>query len=77
MPLPRAASFKDRMLTVSRTLPSISVTYNAGTLVVDRSERVIASNVFEQTDFPTMSKGRVTLLGDGECLDDFMILGSV
>ncbi|KAI4282770.1 MAG: hypothetical protein L6R38_002692 [Xanthoria sp. 2 TBL-2021] len=32
--------------------------------IVDRSERVIASNVFEETDFPTMSKGRVALLGD-------------
>ncbi|KAL8777580.1 MAG: hypothetical protein Q9194_002475 [Teloschistes cf. exilis] len=34
--------------------------------IVDRSERVIASNVFEEVDFPTMSKGRVALLGDGE-----------
>ena len=33
--------------------------------VVDKSERVIASNVFEETDFPTMSKGRVALVGDG------------
>ncbi|KAL8800506.1 MAG: hypothetical protein Q9182_005142 [Xanthomendoza sp. 2 TL-2023] len=32
--------------------------------IVDRSERVIASNVFEETDFPTMSKGRIALLGD-------------
>ncbi|KAL8677038.1 MAG: hypothetical protein Q9186_006501 [Xanthomendoza sp. 1 TL-2023] len=32
--------------------------------IVDRSERVIASNVFEEVDFPTMSKGRVALLGD-------------
>ena len=42
------------------------MTYDGGTLVVDQSERVIASNVFEETDFPTMSKGRVALLGDGE-----------
>ncbi|KAL8725321.1 MAG: hypothetical protein Q9166_007427 [cf. Caloplaca sp. 2 TL-2023] len=32
--------------------------------IVDQSERVIASNVFEEADFPTMSKGRVALLGD-------------
>ncbi|ERF71506.1 hypothetical protein EPUS_00495 [Endocarpon pusillum Z07020] len=32
--------------------------------IVDKSERVIASNVFEEMDFPTMSNGRVALLGD-------------
>lgn len=53
------------------------IIYDAGMLVVDRFKRVIASNVFEQTDFPTMSKGRVALLGDGESLDDIMILDSV
>lgn len=37
-------------------------------LVVDQSERVIASNVFEEKDFPHMSCGRVALLGDGELL---------
>ncbi|KAK5100966.1 hypothetical protein LTS08_004572 [Lithohypha guttulata] len=32
--------------------------------VVDQSERVIASNVFAEKDFPSMSRGRVALLGD-------------
>ncbi|KAL2869058.1 FAD-dependent oxidoreductase [Aspergillus lucknowensis] len=32
--------------------------------IVDRSERVIASNVFEEADFPHMVQGRVALLGD-------------
>ncbi|KAL2001852.1 hypothetical protein VTN02DRAFT_1117 [Thermoascus thermophilus] len=32
--------------------------------IVDKSERVIASNVFEETDFPAMAYGRVALLGD-------------
>ena len=34
-------------------------------LVVDNTERVIASNVFEEKDFPSMISGRVALLGDG------------
>jgi salicylate hydroxylase len=34
--------------------------------VVDQSERVVASNVFAEVDFPTMAKGRVALLGDGK-----------
>ncbi|KAJ9299413.1 hypothetical protein DTO271G3_3035 [Paecilomyces variotii] len=33
--------------------------------IVNRSERVVASDVFEETDFPSMSYGRVALLGDG------------
>lgn len=33
--------------------------------VVDQSERVIASNVFEEQEFPSMAEGRVALLGDG------------
>ncbi|MCJ1260515.1 hypothetical protein MMC22_000376 [Lobaria immixta] len=32
--------------------------------IVDQSERVIASNVFEEQDFPSMAEGRVALLGD-------------
>ncbi|KAL8734408.1 MAG: hypothetical protein Q9181_003229 [Wetmoreana brouardii] len=40
------------------------VTAYLSSSVVDQSERVIASNVFEEADFPTMSKGRVALLGD-------------
>ncbi|KAI9676092.1 MAG: hypothetical protein M1817_000835 [Caeruleum heppii] len=32
--------------------------------IVNRSERVIASNVFEEMDFPSMVSGRVALLGD-------------
>lgn len=51
-----------------RSLTSSPVLYMLmilGSLVVDQSERVIASNVFEEMDFPTMSKGRVALLGDG------------
>ena len=34
--------------------------------VVNEAERVVASNVFEETDFPHMAKGRVALLGDGK-----------
>lgn len=32
---------------------------------MDSSERVVASNVFEEADFPHMVRGRVALLGDG------------
>ncbi|PLB49859.1 FAD/NAD(P)-binding domain-containing protein [Aspergillus steynii IBT 23096] len=32
--------------------------------IVDEAERVIASNVFAEVDFPHMAKGRVALLGD-------------
>ncbi|KAJ9285043.1 hypothetical protein DTO027B5_6333 [Paecilomyces variotii] len=32
--------------------------------IVNHSERVVASDVFEETDFPSMSYGRVALLGD-------------
>lgn len=32
--------------------------------IVDQSERVIASNVFEEQEFPSMAEGRVALLGD-------------
>ncbi|PHH86105.1 hypothetical protein CDD83_10710 [Cordyceps sp. RAO-2017] len=32
--------------------------------IVDKSERVIASNVFQEVDFPSMYDGRVALLGD-------------
>ncbi|KAI1812327.1 putative monooxygenase [Poronia punctata] len=32
--------------------------------IVDHSIRILASNVFEEVEFPTMSKGRVALLGD-------------
>lgn len=32
---------------------------------MDEAERVIASNVFEEVDFPHMAKGRIALLGDG------------
>ncbi|KAK5987501.1 FAD-dependent monooxygenase pynG [Cladobotryum mycophilum] len=32
--------------------------------IIDKSERVIASNVFQETDFPSMFQGRVALLGD-------------
>ena len=35
-------------------------------LVVNEAERVIASNVFEEVSFPSMSAGRVALLGDGK-----------
>ncbi|GAD98574.1 FAD binding monooxygenase [Paecilomyces variotii No. 5] len=35
--------------------------------IVNRSERVVASDVFEETDFPSMAYGRVALLGDGTC----------
>lgn len=38
---------------------------NSLILVVDQSERVLASDVFEEIAFPSMSKGRVALLGDG------------
>ena len=38
--------------------------------IVNQSERVVASNVFQEVDFPAMTKGRVALLGDGE-LDRF------
>ena len=34
--------------------------------IVNQSERVVASNVFQEMDFPAMTKGRVALLGDGE-----------
>lgn len=37
--------------------------------VVDQSERVIASNVFSEKDFPQMSLGRIVLLGDGMSQD--------
>ena len=37
---------------------------NSYYIVVDRSERVIASNVFAETDFPSMVRGRVVLIGD-------------
>ena len=43
-------------------------------IVVNESERVIASNVFEETDFPTMSKGRVALLGDGQIMYTICII---
>ncbi|KFY12171.1 hypothetical protein V492_04054 [Pseudogymnoascus sp. VKM F-4246] len=33
--------------------------------LINKSERVIASNVFEEKDFPSMTSGRVALLGDG------------
>ena len=32
--------------------------------MIDRAERVVASNVFEEKDFPSMVHGRVALLGD-------------
>ncbi|KAJ5972070.1 monooxygenase [Penicillium vulpinum] len=32
--------------------------------IVDESERVLASDVFEEVAFPSMAKGRVALLGD-------------
>lgn len=32
--------------------------------IVDSAEKVVASNVFEESDFPSMFKGRVALLGD-------------
>ncbi len=32
---------------------------------MNSSERVVASNVFEEADFPHMVRGRVALLGDG------------
>ncbi|KAH6899710.1 putative monooxygenase [Thelonectria olida] len=32
--------------------------------VIDKSERVIASNVFQEVEFPSMVQGRVALLGD-------------
>ncbi|OAQ80967.1 FAD binding monooxygenase [Purpureocillium lilacinum] len=32
--------------------------------IVDKSERVIASNVFQEVEFPSMYDGRVALLGD-------------
>ncbi|KAI0398134.1 putative monooxygenase [Xylariaceae sp. FL0594] len=32
--------------------------------IVDHSIRILASNVFEEIEFPSMSKGRVALLGD-------------
>ena len=35
--------------------------------VISQAERVIASNVFEEKDFPSMVSGRVALLGDGQC----------
>jgi hypothetical protein len=49
----------------------LSQTINKATLltriaVIDNSERVIASNVFEEQDFPSMTSGRVALLGDGK-----------
>ncbi|KAI0205151.1 putative monooxygenase [Astrocystis sublimbata] len=58
--------------------------------IVDRSERVVASDVFEEVAFPSMSKGRVALLGDaahsmtsffgqGGCqaMEDAAVLGSL
>ncbi|KAK7423160.1 hypothetical protein QQX98_001236 [Neonectria punicea] len=32
--------------------------------IIDKSERVIASNVFQEVEFPSMVQGRVALLGD-------------
>lgn len=37
-------------------------------IVIDKSERVIASNVFQEVEFPSMVQGRVALLGDGKCI---------
>ena len=34
-------------------------------VVIYNTERVVASNVFEEKDFPSMVSGRVVLLGDG------------
>ncbi|KAL2013567.1 hypothetical protein VTN00DRAFT_1092 [Thermoascus crustaceus] len=52
--------------TARRLTPSMEITFillqRRGTSVT--SERVIASNVFEETDFPAMAYGRVALLGD-------------
>lgn len=67
--LPKAANsriVRDIFLFVVSLSVSITSAYFWPASVVDRSERVIASNVFEETDFPTMSKGRVALLGDGK-----------
>ncbi|THC92759.1 hypothetical protein EYZ11_007751 [Aspergillus tanneri] len=42
--------------------------------IVDQAERVIASNVFEEVDFPHMAKGRIALLGDvlADSIVDFL-----
>ncbi|KAI9172434.1 FAD-dependent monooxygenase pynG [Paramyrothecium foliicola] len=58
--------------------------------IADKSERAIASNVFQEFEFPTMFQGRVALLGDaahsmtsffgqGACqaIEDAAVLGSL
>ncbi|KAI1391902.1 putative monooxygenase [Hypoxylon trugodes] len=58
--------------------------------IVDQSERVLASNVFAEVEFPSMSKGRVALVGDaahsmtsffgqGACqaIEDAAVLGNL
>ena len=78
-PFAESGEFKDSMFNRFwhfTFLPVQSLAHDGGTLVVGQSERVIASNVFEETDFPTMSKGRVALLGDGESIDDWVALDS-
>ncbi|KAE8221105.1 hypothetical protein CF319_g5482 [Tilletia indica] len=45
--------------------------------VLDHSERVIASNVFAETEFPSMAAGRVALLGDaGHAITSFFGQGA-
>lgn len=43
---------------------------------MDSSERVIASNVFQELEVPHMVKGRIVLLGDGEPLFQPPFLGT-
>jgi hypothetical protein len=34
--------------------------------IVGHSQRVVATDVYHEVEFPTMAQGRVALLGDGE-----------
>ncbi|KAK8930284.1 FAD-dependent monooxygenase paxM [Metarhizium anisopliae] len=43
--------------------------------IIDKSERVVASNVFQEVEFPSMYNGRVALLGDA--IEDAAVLGNL
>ena len=65
-PFAENGKFKDSKLTLRETPLKIACTLiSKSSSVVNRSERVVASNVFEASEFPNMTQGRVALLGDG------------
>ena len=59
---------KNKKVKDSKCSANLSVRSSCRVLilpVIDNTDRVIASNVFEEKDFPSMISGRVVLLGDG------------